>query len=349
MRTDFYEKVRNLSVTISSFSLVPAVQEVADGFKRSTTLVTLAGLGSIGSGEELTFQKQDQDNLLRLRGEELPIIGTHTIDSLSDAVKKSLSHLPEPEQKDSSQYRSWAFESAALDLAVRQHRTSLSSLLGLPSKPVNFVVSLRLDKDLSTDRLQSLLTHHPDLEFKLDVTSDWTADFMLRLAATTRIAVLDFKAFYHGTRVDQAPESTFYEMATKTFSNTIFEDLDIRFIARTARPEILRKLSYDEPIRSASDIRRLSARRVNIKPARIGSLRYLLGLYGYCLDNGIEMYGGGLFEIGIGRKQIQYLASLFHPRGTNDVAPVEYNFATADFATLPRSPLRDIRAFGCDT
>ena len=33
------------------------------------------------------------------------------------------------------------------------------------------------------------------------------------------------------------------------------------------------------------------------------------------------MYGGGQFELGVGRGQIQYLASLFHPDSPNDVAP----------------------------
>jgi hypothetical protein len=33
------------------------------------------------------------------------------------------------------------------------------------------------------------------------------------------------------------------------------------------------------------------------------------------------MYGGGFGELGVGRHQIQYLASLFHPDTPNDVAP----------------------------
>ena len=37
------------------------------------------------------------------------------------------------------------------------------------------------------------------------------------------------------------------------------------------------------------------------------------------------MYGGGQFELGIGRTQIQELASLFHPDMPNDVAPAEFN------------------------
>ena len=47
--------------------------------------------------------------------------------------------------------------------------------------------------------------------------------------------------------------------------------------------------------------------------------------YDYCAERGIGMYSGGQFEIGPGRGQIQYLASLFHPDTPNDVAPGGYN------------------------
>jgi hypothetical protein len=50
------------------------------------------------------------------------------------------------------------------------------------------------------------------------------------------------------------------------------------------------------------------------------------------------MYGGGQFELGAGRRQIQRLASLFYADGPNDVAPSEYNDGPAR-AELPRSPL----------
>jgi hypothetical protein len=50
------------------------------------------------------------------------------------------------------------------------------------------------------------------------------------------------------------------------------------------------------------------------------------------------MYGGGQFELGPGRGQIQYLASLFHPDGPNDTAPGGFN-APEPPPGLPTSPL----------
>jgi hypothetical protein len=50
------------------------------------------------------------------------------------------------------------------------------------------------------------------------------------------------------------------------------------------------------------------------------------------------MYGGGQFELGVGRRHIQVLASLFYPGGPNDVAPSEYN-AGGPRPGLPQSQL----------
>ena len=45
-----------------------------------------------------------------------------------------------------------------------------------------------------------------------------------------------------------------------------------------------------------------------------------------------------MFELGPGRGQIQYLASLFHPDGPNDVAPGAYNDPEPR-PGLPKSPI----------
>jgi hypothetical protein len=94
------------------------------------------------------------------------------------------------------------------------------------------------------------------------------------------------------------------------------------------------------PIGSVSDIEALPwpPRHLNLKPARFGSVRRLFDTYDYCEARGIGGYGGGMFEQGPGRGQLQYLASLFHPGGPNDLAPVAYNLRRIA-GELPRSPL----------
>ena len=53
-------------------------------------------------------------------------------------------------------------------------------------------------------------------------------------------------------------------------------------------------------------------------------------------------YGGGQYELGVGRGQIQYLAALFHPDAPNDIAPAGYDALDPE-PGLPASPL-DARA-----
>jgi hypothetical protein len=77
---------------------------------------------------------------------------------------------------------------------------------------------------------------------------------------------------------------------------------------------------------------------VNLKPSRIGGLSRLCATYDYCAEHGIGAYGGGQFELGPGRGQAQYLASLFHPDTPNDLAPVGFN-ASEPQPGLPSSPL----------
>ena len=64
----------------------------------------------------------------------------------------------------------------------------------------------------------------------------------------------------------------------------------------------------------------------------------LFATYAYCEERGIGMYGGGQFELGPGRGQIQLLASLYHPDTPNDVSPSGFHVADPP-PGLPESPL----------
>ena len=75
-----------------------------------------------------------------------------------------------------------------------------------------------------------------------------------------------------------------------------------------------------------------------MKPSRFGTVRGLLDCIDACEQRGIAMYGGGQYELGPGRPQIQRLASLFYADGPNDVAPSVYNEGGAR-PGLPTSPL----------
>ncbi|MDQ8046989.1 MAG: hypothetical protein REI11_20455, partial [Patulibacter sp.] len=101
----------------------------------------------------------------------------------------------------------------------------------------------------------------------------------------------------------------------------------------------------DAPIHDVADVEALpvTPERMNVKPSRVGSIQGLLALYDHLEELGTEMYGGGQFELSVGRGQIILLASLMHPDGANDTAPVAFH-GFQPGGTLPQSPLPAPRA-----
>jgi hypothetical protein len=154
------------------------------------------------------------------------------------------------------------------------------------------------------------------------------------------VDVIDLKGAYRGTIVDQAADPRLYRLVAESFPDAWIEDpnLDDGDAAATLEPHRDR-VTWDAPIHSVDDIEALplAPRTINIKPSRFGAVRRLFEAYEYCEARGIAMYGGGQFELGPGRGQIQYLASLFHPDAANDVAPGEFNAGATE--NLPTSPL----------
>jgi hypothetical protein len=208
---------------------------------------------------------------------------------------------------------------------------------------VRFVVSLRLgspDVPSSIEPLRRRLDAYPGLQFKLDPTPDWDEALVAEVAATGAVESVDFKGQYHGTVVDVPADPALYQRILSALPDAWIEDPhttpEISALLEPHRDRV----SWDAIIHSVADIESLpfAPRMVNVKPSRLGPLRELFGAYDYCEANGIGMYGGGQFELGPGRGQIQYLASLFHPDGPNDVAPGGYN-DTDPPAGLPASPL----------
>jgi hypothetical protein len=250
--------------------------------------------------------------------------------------------FPVTPQRDVSRlYRRWTFHSAALDLALQQARQPLHEALGRDPQPVTFVVSLRLGEPASMDPINRRLARYPGLRFKLDPTSSWTPELIADLVRTGAVDSVDFKSFYRGTVVDQPADPVLYQRVAEAFPDAWLEDPDV-VTAETAA--ILAgdhdRITWDAPIHSIADIESLPfpPRMVNIKPSRIGGLPKLCDTYDYCTAHGIGAYGGGQFELGPGRGQAQYLASLFHPDTPNDLAPTGYNQDDPP-PGLPVSPL----------
>ena len=189
-------------------------------------------------------------------------------------------------------------------------------------------------------RVLTMLEKYPGTRFKLDPTNTWSRELVDELVRTGAVDSVDLKGFYRGTPVDVNTDPELYRMVAEAFPDAWIEDPDLNDDTLPILEPHKDRITWDAPIHSVADIeeRPFKPRMVNIKPSRFGPLRELCAAYDYCDANGIGAYGGGQFELGVGRGHIQYLASLFHPNTPNDVAPGGYNHLDAPDG-LPSSPL----------
>jgi hypothetical protein len=315
-----YSLISDLPLRIDEVELEALERPVSSAFVRRTTVVHLHGGGEEGVGEDVTYESEEQARL-QADGPGVQLAGGHTIGSFSAA----LGGLPA--------YRRWAFEGAALDLALRQEGAALAQALGRTPRPVRFLVSTALGEE-GARRLRRL----PGMRFKLDPTSDWDAALV---AGLERVDVVDFKEAYTWREPELAPSADVYRLVVEAFPHALIEDPDLDDPEKAAILDPHRdRITWDALIRSVEDVDALPfpPQTLNSKPSRFGSLRRLLDFYDACAARGIGLYGGGQFELGPGRGQIQYLASLFHPDAPNDVAPSGYNLVPPP-AGLPSSPL----------
>ena len=329
-----YDAVAELPVEIDSYDLERLELAISAEFTRVTTVVHLRGGGEEGVGEDVTYTAGDHPP-----PDDLPLAGSHTLDSFSHLLEGLTLFAGGPELTAYHDYRRWAFESAALDLALRQAGRSLADELGREARPVTFVSSKRFEGS-SVDPLLAWLALYPDLRFKLDPMTEWTDELIDELARLGCVDTADFKGQYKGTPVDQPPEARLYTRVVEAFPRAWIEDPAVTDETRPILEPHAKRVTWDAPIHSVEDIENAPwpPRSINIKPSRFGSVRRLFEAYDYCAEKEIAPYGGGQFELGPGRGQIQYLASLFHPDAPNDVAPGGYN-AREPQPGLPASPL----------
>ncbi len=335
-----FDLLADLPLQVDGYVLEGLRLDVSSGFERLTTVVHLHGDGHEGVGEDVVYDALDHV-ALQSAGPVHDLAGSHTLGEFCARVD-ALDLFPAPPVREVSRlYRRWTFHSAALDLALRQAQRPLYEVLGREPRPLTFVVSLRLGEPASLDPVTRRLSRYPELRFKLDATSTWTPELIDSLVATGAVDSIDFKALYRGTIVDQAPDPVLYRRVAEAFPDAWLEDPDVVDPATAAALAGEHdRITWDAPIHSIADIEALPfpPTMVNIKPSRIGGLPALCEAYDYCAERGIGAYGGGQFELGPGRGQAQYLASLFHPDSPNDLAPSAYNVDDPP-PGLPSSPL----------
>src|SRR3954468_12287954 len=322
----FEERLAHLPLRIEGYALERLQREVSSAFTRVSTVIRMHGGGQEGLGEDVTYDAEDHD-ALQAAGAVLPLAGEWTLGSFCDHVE-GLELWPAPPRREPSRlYRVWAYESTALDLALRQAGTPLHAAVGREPRPVRFVVSLRLGEPPTLDPVARRLARYPSLRFKLDPTSEWTPALIAELVATGAVDSVDFKGMYVGSIVDQPADPVLYRRVVEAFPDAWIEDPKLTPETEPILAGVRHRITWDAIIHPVDDVEALpfAPKMINVKPSRAGGLRPLFELNAYCEEHGIERYGGGQFELGVGRGQIQYLASIFHPDTPNDVAPGGYN------------------------
>lgn len=337
-----YDRIADLPVEIDSYTMEGLSFQASPDFERLTTVIQVLSDGLTGNGEDVTYEGLDAI-ALQDAGPVHDLSGPRTIGELCDLVG-SLDLFPSPPEREVSRlYRRWAFESAALDLALKQADTTLSDYLSMELRPLTFVASMGLrgpDGSSDVETLRAKLEVYPDLQFKLDPALDWDDDLVADLAKTGAVNTLDLKGQYKGTIVDIETDPALYRRLCDAFPEAWLEDPDINDETRGILEPHMERVTWDAPIHSVADIEALEFKPkvINIKPSRMGGLESALDAYDYCEREGIGAYGGGQWELGVGREQIQYLAALFHPDNPNDTAPRGYNAAVPE-PGLPTSPM----------
>jgi L-alanine-DL-glutamate epimerase-like enolase superfamily enzyme len=334
-----WDLLAELPVAVEGYELEGHEVALSPEFVRKTTVIRLRGSGEDGVGEDVTYAVEDQEALQRA-GASAPLAGDWTLRTFAEHLR-SLDLFPQPTDRPEFRlYRNWAFDSAALDLALRQAGTTLHAALGRACKPLRFVASLRLGEPPSLRPLTRRLEIAPGLRFKLDPTPSWDDRLIAGLVALGAVDSVDLKGQYEGTIVDNPADPELYRRVVEAFPDAWIEDPKLTPETDPILLSHRERITWDAPLHSVADIEALPwpPRTINVKPSRLGGLQSLLDVYDYCAAHDIGCYGGGQSELSVGRGQIQYLASLFHADAPNDVAPAGYNLPEPD-PGLPASPL----------
>jgi L-alanine-DL-glutamate epimerase-like enolase superfamily enzyme len=338
-----YDRLAELPIRIESYELTGHDREFGE-FTRPSTMVRVRGDGQEGIGEDVVYTVLDHI-AHRDAGAVHDLSGPQTLGEACELIG-GLDLFPgaPPEYEASRHYRRWAYESAMLDLALRQAGLALWEVVERDPSPLRFVCSTRLGgfgenaATSTTEPIRKRLEKYPGLEFKLDPENDWDAELIAEIAELAGVRVLDLKGLYVGTPVDVETDPALYQAVAEAFPDAYIEDPDINDETREVLEPHADRVTWDAPLHSLADVEEMARKAINSKPSRFGSLAELLAVYEYCERDGVAIYSGGQGELECGRGQTQYLASLFHPDTPNDIAPSGYNDPAVP-SGMPTSPM----------
>ncbi|MGH7543938.1 MAG: hypothetical protein ACREK7_08350 [Gemmatimonadota bacterium] len=286
-----------------------------DGRPRPTGEVLLVGAGHSGRGENVDWTPQDQEVFAAVCADIVPrlaSLGRPTIGELSERLLEIEAH---PHHRA-------AIEAAALELALRQASTDLFRLAGRPRRRTRFCWSIgreTVDRVGPEAAVEALLTRRPAARIKIDGPSTgWPEATWKTLSARGRIVAVDFKRDGEAGQVALAHRhlpDTWLEDPPVAAWKTWVSDQPPAWLGRVALDGYVLGVPdlHDPPIPPAA---------INVKAPRVGGWLEALRCLERCGREGWHAYIGGMFEVGVGRRQARALASLFTAEAWNDLAPL---------------------------
>lgn len=333
-----WDAVRALELVVEEVAFRTLELPTPMGVRR-TTVVHLRGDGHEGVGEDVTYDPGSHVALVSWDG--LPDLrGRGALESFCGRFDGITLFPGPPVHAVDERYRRWAFESAALDLALRQADRAWTDAVGRPVAPMTFVSSRGVGDPPDAATIEDLRSRSPGLGMKLDLGRAWDAESIATLRAGGAASTIDLKGLYRGTPVDAPIDANLYALIVDGLPDAWLEDAFVDDATRPVLEPHAGRLTWDVPLHDVADLDALpfAPAAVNLKPSRIGSLRELSAFYEACRARGIGVYSGGQTEIGPGRGQAQLLAATYHPHGPNDLAPKRFNDLELP-DELPASPL----------
>jgi L-alanine-DL-glutamate epimerase-like enolase superfamily enzyme len=291
-------RLEALPLRIDSLSVHQSAVALDDypGGPRPTSTIAMRGGGFTGYGEHVGWTGAEHEAFRE--SADRVASGNTTL----GAWARSLASLPT--------YDRAALEAAALDLALRQNRTTLFELARVAPTLVRYVVSFTpVDDPAAHARLAAA----NDLELKIDADPTWDAATWRAIAMAARIAIVDFK---------MRGEPDDHERACEALVTAWIEDPKPAEMPWS--PSLLSRLAADGPVTSVAALGALLPvpAAVNVKAPRMGGVLEAISCLAACESRGLHAYIGGMFEVGIGRRQSLVLAAIACPDGPNDIAPL---------------------------
>src|SRR3954465_4804007 len=168
MPESLWKRLASTPLEVERYELERLEEPVTRGFTPVSTVIHLHRLGHDGPGEDITWYTEHHD-AEQEAGAVLPLAGEWTLESFSNGLE-----MPTPHHR-------WAYESAALDLALRQAGTSLAAAVGREARPISFVISPGPGARRGAAPGLRGREPEPSHRFKLDPGADWSDELIAEL------------------------------------------------------------------------------------------------------------------------------------------------------------------------